>query len=318
MRNKYNKDQSPLFKIKSHKRLCDVLGLSSITTLKNIIRNGDSNYYKSTIHKDNKERKIEVPLPQLKRIHQKINLYLSRIKTPDYLHSGIKKRSHITNAKQHLKNDHVVKIDIKSFYPSVKKNVIFKFFRDELECSRDVSETLSLLCTCDNHIPTGSPLSQNLSFFSNKKMFDLVNDFSKEKNITFTCYVDDITISSKVINKEDKEKIIKILSSFKYKTHKYKNYPPQCKHKEITGVIIKNGTMEVKNKHKKNISILSHRKEIFFKNKGNTHQDTIMTYQKLIGHIYSASQINPTYKNYGKAIVLERDLRSIDNINKKI
>ncbi|MEX9691690.1 RNA-directed DNA polymerase, partial [Providencia rettgeri] len=117
MRNKYNKDQSPLFKIKSHKRLCDVLGLSSITTLKNIIRNGDSNYYKSTIHKDNKERKIEVPLPQLKRIHQRINLYLSRIKTPDYLHSGIKKRSHITNAKQHLKNDHVVKIDIKSFYP---------------------------------------------------------------------------------------------------------------------------------------------------------------------------------------------------------
>jgi len=316
MKLRYSKEKSPLFKITSHRKLSNILGLSDIGTLKKIIAQGDSNYDKSTIkQKSNSLRQLEVPRPQLRRIHNRINNLLNRINIPSYLHSGVKKRSHITNVKSHINNNHVINMDIKSFYQAINKDKIFNFFYKDMECCKDISESLSVLCSCDKHIPTGSSLSQNMAFFCNKKMFDLIYNFSLKKGITFTCYVDDITISSDNIRSLDKEKIIKIIAHHGYKTHKYKNYTPQCKHKEITGVIIQNNTIKVKNKIKKQIKILHKEKDINYHKNGSEHESTIKSYQKLIGYIYSAAQINSNYKIYGALIVKERSLRKIKSLN---
>ncbi|ORU21299.1 hypothetical protein ACC93_10175, partial [Francisella tularensis subsp. holarctica] len=67
--------------------------------------------------------------------------------------------------------------------------------------SPNVANMLALLLTNKNltngrHLVQGSCVSQILSFYCNKEMFDEVYKYSKERNITFTLYVDDLSFSS--------------------------------------------------------------------------------------------------------------------------
>ena len=53
----------------------------------------------------------------------------------------------------------------------------------------------------NGHLPTGSPISQSVAFFSNLTVFNNISTYSKSRNIEFSVYVDDLTFSGKVIPK---------------------------------------------------------------------------------------------------------------------
>ncbi|WP_274930934.1 hypothetical protein, partial [Francisella tularensis] len=63
--------------------------------------------------------------------------------------------------------------------------------------------------TNGRHLVQGSCVSQILSFYCNKDMFDEVYKYSKERNINFTLYVDDLSFSSSQ-NFDAKEIISKV------------------------------------------------------------------------------------------------------------
>ena len=130
----------------------------------------------------------------LYRIHKRIADLLSSIETKEYVFSGIKGKSYIDNAKFHLGNSDkfLVKLDIKRFFPSVTSRYIFSFFKNDLECSLDISKILISLLTYKNHIPTGSPVSMILAYWSNFRMFDKIYELSKSKNCKMSLWVDDI------------------------------------------------------------------------------------------------------------------------------
>ena len=47
-----------------------------------------------------------------------------------------------------------------------------------------------------NHLISGAPTSQILSYLANHKMFDEMQAISDENNVIMTVYVDDVTFSS--------------------------------------------------------------------------------------------------------------------------
>ncbi|GHS71080.1 hypothetical protein EKTHUN627_18790 [Enterobacter kobei] len=69
-----------------------------ITNAGKIVQTLDSAYKE---FENDAGRKIQEPIPQLKAVHKKIGVLLSRIELPPYLHSGRKKHSTLTNAKAH-------------------------------------------------------------------------------------------------------------------------------------------------------------------------------------------------------------------------
>ena len=179
---------------------------------------------------------------------------MCRIEQPNYVHSGVKGRSHITNATQHIGFHNLLTSDIQSFYPSTTKKMVFNFFLKRMECSPDVAELISSLCTCKGHIPTGSRISMPLAYWANEPMFNLLFKYSVPKGIKFTIFVDDIVFSGNEINKAFIHNIKKIVSDHGHTAHPRKTkFYEAGKTKVITGVAVGSDGLLVANKHRKKI-----------------------------------------------------------------
>lgn len=230
------------------------------------------------------DRLIEPPKQELKIVQKQLKNLLSKIIVPDNIFSGIKKRSYIDNAKFHVgsRTRNLYKIDLTAFFPSIRRDTVYSFFKKDLHCSPDVARILTDLTTidlsksntknlseiyrfletknvlCYNHLISGAPTSQILSYLVNYKMFDKMQELAYANNVVMTVYVDDVTFSSENwISQKFRNQVIAIATSYGYlvsqkKVKLYtKLYP-----KLVTGVVLdKNGLPIIKNSLRKKIII---------------------------------------------------------------
>lgn len=268
-----------------------------------------------------KPRLIEKPDDILKEIQSRVKKILYAIEVPDNVFSGVKGRSYAQNACWHKGNKHIYKIDFTAFFPSIPRERVYSFFKNDLQTSSDIAEFLTNISTVDidvanakdmdkindflnlkgvttrNHLISGSPTSQILSYMVNHKMFDELQRLCDNNGMTMTIYVDDVTFSSKnVISSQIKMKIKSVVKKYGYqlsagKEVSYsKSYP-----KVVTGVVInKDGIVSVRNSMRKNI------KDEFEKLKHNP-EDTVSR-RRLRGLVVAAQQVDssifPTIKKY--------------------
>lgn len=281
----YKKNQSPLYKLRSRRKLASLFGMT-IKELESLANRND-NYRVFFIGKNkDKPRQVEEPKPHLKRIHHRLFKILQRIEAPEYLHSGVKGKSYLTNAKAHVGMDRLLKLDIKKFFPSTLTWHVFDFFHNVMLCSRDVSGLLAKLSTCNGHVPTGSSLSQILAFYAHYSMFEEMNNIAINRDLNMTCYVDDITISGTRINREllfEMRGILKRrgLTSHPDKEYVYLNAAPR----EITGSIVDGVGLRLPNIKHQNIY-----KEIKSFLLSNDNCEKLKTIERLIGKVVAAAQ----------------------------
>lgn len=308
-RKKYQINQSPLYKLSNHNRLAKILTVQP-TTLKKLVARGDDNYKFGKVGGED-SRDIEIPKTQLLRIHRRLNVLLNRIEKPDYLMSGVRGRSHVDNARRH-KGDHAVaKVDIKKFYPSTSESIVKKGLRKVFLCSEDIAETLAKLSTVKGFVPTGSPVSQSLAFIVNLPMFNHINTYARQRDLTFTLYVDDLTFSGKKIPKNFIPYIQNHLKKNKaYSSHKIRQYNASTE-KVITGVVIKGSAVDIKNTQRKTITNLYRKIPYYSDPVRCLDTSTIKFFQRLIGHLFSAGEISPGYRNLGEQTVRVRKAASV-------
>lgn len=231
----YPINQSPLYRLSSRQKVAALLGVP-LKLLESLARASDS-YRVFDIAQNEKLRRVEVPKGLLSKVHKRLFLLLSRVEKPDYLHSGVRGRSYITNAKAHAPNVPLVKVDVKKFYPSVHRGMIFDFFRFQMHCSPDVSGLISALCSYQNHLPTGSAVSQLMAYFAVKPMFDALNNLANQSDLRMTCYVDDLTFSGEHATPRFLWEVKKIIHRFGLSSHKEKWYAATDR-KLVTGVLL--------------------------------------------------------------------------------
>ncbi|SET27820.1 reverse transcriptase family protein [Thorsellia anophelis] len=244
----YHLDQSPFYKLQSKKKLLALLCINE-AELKDCITS-PLNYNVFL----NGTRVIETPIGVLKKVHWRIASLLIRVNVPEYLQSGKKKHSNISNAKVHIGDTNLLSTDIKSFYPSTLRYKVFNFFLNIMKCSVYVADILSKLSTYNDHIPTGSQLSMPLVFWSNFRMFSQLNGLAEKHNAKMTVYVDDITFSGNSVNNLFLSVVKKIIISNNHTPHpnKTKLYASK-ENKIVTGVVIKGSKILIMNKHHKAI-----------------------------------------------------------------
>lgn len=184
-------------------------------------------------------------------MHKHIARLLLRIAPPAFLHSGIRKRSFITNAASHVNAYPAVKLDIKRFYPSTLHSHVCGFFKNQMNCAPDVAGLLSsLACVTRNglmHLPTGSPLSQILAFYSHEKMFSELDEYVRRRRGVFTVYVDDVTASLPFASAADIRAMGRIITKHGLTWHKQRLFRAGVP-KLITGAIAKKGRLEAPNR----------------------------------------------------------------------
>ncbi|WP_116236200.1 reverse transcriptase family protein [Parasphingopyxis lamellibrachiae] len=232
-------------------------------------------------------RQVEEPPPPLQSLHRQIHGYLSRIETPNYLHSNRKGRSYISNAKPHVGALAMIKIDVKKFFPSVEQHKVMHFFRDDLKCAADVAGLLAALLCKDGKLPTGSSSSPIISYYAYKAMFDDIQSFAAKNHLVMTCYVDDITLSGANATLRQLHEVRKIIMRHGLRAHKAKWFMGLGA-KPVTGVMVTKNGIELP--HSRWKAIKADLKAI--KQCAN-REEKLEIYPKLVSRLYEASQIDP-------------------------
>lgn len=237
-RSPHSIEQSALYKLKSRSKLAKLLG-TSIGEMKKL-SSGDGRYRERRIPKKaGGERHIEDPIRPLKIIQARLARLLGRINPPDYLYCPVKRRCYVTNAAQHANNRVVHSIDVKKYFPSTKARRVFWFFRHIMKCERDIAGLLTGLATYKEHLPTGSPLSPILAYFSHIDVWQSISELCSNRGYTLTVYIDDCTISGDRVPKRDIWLVKRIIHRSGLRYHKEKTFIDRPA--EITGVITHKG-----------------------------------------------------------------------------
>ena len=241
----YALHQCALYKLENKRKLAKLL-FTSEKSLKGLAQLGSRGYRTwKLVAPSGKERQIEAPLPNLKKIHARLADLLSRITPPHYLMCPVKGRSYISNAVAHRDAKVVVSLDVANYFPSTTDRRVYWFFHKVLLCSTDVAALLVALCTTSGRLPTGSPVSPVLSYFAQVSLWDEIAELCSIHDCAFSLYVDDLTISGEAVSGELTWKARQLIHAVGLKTNNKKQRRRENGRAEVTGVIVDNGALRV-------------------------------------------------------------------------
>ncbi len=306
LRNPYHRNQSQLYKITSPKILADRLGLS-LQQLHSLA-SADNNYICWIDKKTG--RQIQRPKPLLAKLHSRIGVLLARIDVPEYLHSAIKGRSYISNASSHDPEMPSVKIDVKKFYPSIRAQAVYHFFKDRMLCAGDVAGILTKLLTVDGHLPTGSSASPILSYFAYEDMFAAIAILAAANNCTMTCYVDDLVFTGPGATRKLLHSVKLLMGNYKLKGHKTKVFKRK-QPRVLTGVVMTQSGRRLPNRRQRAIA-----DDISSFSIASNDQERLIILRRLVGRLYEATQIDSSWRHKAeeysqKRNTLESQIQSI-------
>lgn len=250
-RKAYPLHQSPLFKLKSKKRLGALLNLD-VKGMQELAKSADELYAEFNVpKKTGGVRGVENPRRQLKMVQAQIARFLSRIAPPDYLFCPVKGRCYVKNAAQHRGQRVVRCLDIRKYFPSTPSRRVFWFFRNIMQCEADVAAILAKLATYQGHLPTGSPLSPIMAFFAHYDVWEVIASHCKMHGYRLTVYIDDVTISGATLAPSVLWEIKRAIHKSGLRYHKEKHFVDRPA--EITGVIVDGERLVVPNRQLKKL-----------------------------------------------------------------
>lgn len=174
------------------------LGISPKTIYS--IRRRPSKHYRSFTlkKKDGTERDINTPRTYLKVIQWWIlDNILNHVRIADNVFGFVSGRSAVENARYHFGAKHVLNVDIRQFFPSIKIDQVCEIFQS-LGYKDDVSEMLSELCCLDGCVPQGAPTSPAIANLVLRELDEELTLLANEADHKYSRYADDLTFSSQV------------------------------------------------------------------------------------------------------------------------
>jgi RNA-directed DNA polymerase len=208
------------------------------------------------------ERQIDAPYPSLKMVQNWIyNEILKKFRSHFAVNSFVAQKSIINNAKIHVNQPNILKIDIQDFFPSINFSTVFYLFYN-FGYTRKVSFYLAKLCTLNDSIPQGAPTSPCISNLIFRDIDWQLYKLAKKSNLKYSRYADDICFSG-IISKELKINIIRSIKKILIKRgFKVNNTKTAFLHKNqrqiVTGIIV-NEKLSVKKEYERKI-----RQELYY------------------------------------------------------
>lgn len=277
----------------------------TLKLLYKISNNKEKYYHVSKIKKKSGGyRTIYQPSPTLKYIQKTIlDKVLKENGISKYAKAYYNGANLIANAKPHLNQKIILKLDIKNFFPSTNYLTIYKAcFTKELY-PKSIGTLFTSLCTYEDFLPQGSITAPYISNLVLKDFDNDIGTFCQKRNINYTRYCDDMTFSGNF----DPHSIIKYVANKLYKigyelNKKKIHIITNNKRQEVTGIVV-NKKLQVPKDYRHKI-----RQELYYITKYslNSHlernniKDKEPYLQSLYGKILYALQIDPSNKEFIK------------------
>lgn len=219
--------------------LCLLLGVNK-PYLASVINSPNNHWRSFSIKKrSGGKREISVPYSSLLYVQRWIyNNILLKIPVSPYSHGFVKKKSIVTNAKWHLKQDELLKLDLSNFFPSIGINRIIAIFHS-LGYDKSVSFYLASICCLNEALPQGAPTSPYLSNLVCRPLDYRIIKLAKKNGLHYTRYADDLTLSGDVIRPSLISCVKRIVedTGFKLNEEKTRLYKRKCQ-RIVTGVCV--------------------------------------------------------------------------------
>ncbi|MBA2868014.1 retron St85 family RNA-directed DNA polymerase [Methanococcus maripaludis] len=213
--------------------------------------NKDKAYSTFNVRKKNGGlREICAPTKNLKCLQRWIlDNILYKLNIGEYAHGFVPGKSIVTNATIHVNQELVLGIDLKDFFPSIQFNSIYYVFKSA-GYTKESAWLLADICTYNWKLPQGAPTSPTLA---NLVALNLDKDLARycsKRNLKYSRYADDITISGHSKLAYYKKKIIEIIEKhFNINEDKTRMFSQGSKQK-VTGLVV-NDKVSIGKKRKK-------------------------------------------------------------------
>lgn len=191
----------------STRRLCTEILKIPKEELLALVADAD-NYYEPYVQKKMKngklkERPIEPSIDYLKSVQKRINKVVLTPAIEDLpleIMGGRKTFSVVRNAKHHSGSKALMKYDVKSFFPSISYEHVYYIYRYRLNYCEEAANILTKLTTYPSdkkkaHVPQGAPTSTSLAILAIEKTCLKIKHITDSIGLSFSIWVDDITIS---------------------------------------------------------------------------------------------------------------------------
>lgn len=188
--------------------------------LEALLRDRESCISRRSLEINGKQRQLAVPIRKLRSVHERMKYHLNKIKQPCYLYSPRKGRGQRDNASVHAANRHILKVDIRQFYPSTTQEDIFRWAYHTAGLTDDVAGLFAKLVAIDGKMPFGSPVSPILTSLVHRPMFDRVYRLCEDEGLTMSLWVDDLTISGASVSGAFLDRVRGAIRAGGFQTHK--------------------------------------------------------------------------------------------------
>lgn len=178
-------------------QLADFLAIRHKELFK-IIKECNKMYSPVSLKKKNgKTRKISAPDSYLKYCQNLIlHRILNHIPISEYAKAYRSGSTIYSNAVVHCNKKYILKIDITDFFGSITFEQVLSTAFNSNYFPKNIGFILTTLCCKDEVLPQGAPTSPALSNIVMKHFDDVMGEWCKKNQISYTRYCDDITFSS--------------------------------------------------------------------------------------------------------------------------
>lgn len=275
--------------------------------------------------KNGKNRQIDAPVASLKTVQQWVlKNILYKIKCSKYSYGFVHTAEGRTGSPQlkvankHRYNMYLLKLDIKDFYPSIKRSQVFCQFR-EIGYPVSVSNYLANICTWKGVLPQGAPTSSYLSNLICQKLDRRIAGYCNKKNIVYTRYADDMIFSS-----DDRDLLHKVYGVIKhivedegFVLNEHKTYfAGKSKRKEVLGITINEKLVKSPRDMKRNVRAMIHH-AIVSGDYGNIYKiEGYISYIKSIEGDYERKLKNYVLRLSQSELALNKELVDAYNLHK--
>lgn len=226
-----------------------------IDKIQEISENISSHCKQVEIKSKGKTRLVFNITKELSRIQVAIhkNLLL-KVPLSDCAHGAVSKKSPKTNVQNHCGQRFVFCLDFKSCFPNIHSSRVRKLFEESLGCSPSVSRLLTRLTTFNYHLAQGFHTSSAILNIICIEVDNNIKKYISRKNLFYSRYIDDVTISGPFISQHTCEQIKSIIINSGFIINPLKEKYSQgdssiC----ITGLNISGKHPKVPRKYKRNI-----------------------------------------------------------------
>lgn len=180
------------------RKLSDFSSLTHISTntLYHLSKYSEQYYRVFTIPKKNGNlREIAQPSKRLKGLQAWILVnILNKLHCSNFCKGFERGTSISDNARPHIGANTIVTIDLKDFFPSIRRNYVFQLFRS-IGYNDTICTVLTNICCFKGRLPQGGPCSPKLANLVAWRLDMRIQGYVGKRGITYTRYADDLSFS---------------------------------------------------------------------------------------------------------------------------